>query len=124
MPGGQRRVGELARRALGRAGLDEARWSAFQPWQRRAVKAAVVGLLGMVVLAPIYGFDAAAYLAFLVVAVMYIPDWSRFRYGRAVLPLAVLAICVAYPYYYTDLPGLPIFTAFPSLPTAFLMAIY
>src|SRR5437762_3029020 len=110
--------------ALGRLGLTEERWHSLTGWQRRAAKAAAVGLLGVVVLAPIYGFDGAAYLAFLVVALIYIPDWGRIRFGRFALPAAVLALCVAYPYYYAHMPRLPIFTAFPSMTTAFTMAIF
>jgi branched-chain amino acid transport system permease protein len=117
-------AGRPGRPRLALAGFDRERWSALQPWQRRAVKAAAVGLLGTIVLAPIYGIDGAAYLAFAVVALMYVPDWTRFRYGGVVLPLAVLAICVCYPYYVEKLPALPIFTAFPTMSTAFLMAIY
>src|SRR5579863_10358143 len=93
-------------------------------WQRRLSKAALVGALGMLILAPIYGFDGAAYLAFGVVALIYVPDWDRFRFGRYVLPAAILAICFAYPYYYADMPRLPIFTAVPTMTTAFTMAIF
>ena len=111
-------------RALGRLGLSEARWNALPSWQRRLVKLVSVGLLGAVVLAPIYGFDKAAYLSFLVVAAIYVPDWGRYRYGRFVLPGSVLLICVLYPYYYEELPGLPVFTAFPDVYTAITMAVY
>jgi branched-chain amino acid transport system permease protein len=111
-------------RALGRAGLGEERWKALRPWQRRLAKAIALGLLGIAVLAPIYGFDGTAYLAFLVVAVLYVPDWGRLPLGRFVLPLAVLAICVVYPYYVTHLPALPIFKTFPGIDTAFVMAIF
>jgi branched-chain amino acid transport system permease protein len=111
-------------RALGRVGLTESRWRRLPEWQRRLVKAATLLVLGIVVLGPIYGLDGAAFLAFLVVAVIYVPDWGRYRYGRYVLPLAVLAICFVYPYYYANLPAVPIFNAFPSIDTAFLMAIY
>ena len=41
-----------------------------------------------------------------------------------VLPAAVLGLCIAYPYYLGHLPGLPIFSAFPTVDTAFVMAIY
>jgi branched-chain amino acid transport system permease protein len=111
-------------RLLERVGLSESRWDGLRPWQRRALKAAVVALLGIVVLAPIYGFTGSAYLVLLVVLVLYVPDWERVRYGRFVLPAAVLLLCVLYPYYVDDLPGLPIFTAFPTIDTAFVMAIY
>src|SRR5262249_56235941 len=58
------------------------------------------------------------------VGVIYVPDWGRYRYGRFVLPSTVLLICILYPYYVDKLPKLPIFTAFPTVDTAFTMAIY
>ena len=104
--------------------MTEARWHTLPTWKHRATKASVVGGLGILILAPIYGFDGAAYLAFGVVCLIYVPDWDRFRYGRFVLPASVLALCVAYPYYYANMPNLPIFTAVPSMTTAFTMAIF
>jgi branched-chain amino acid transport system permease protein len=109
---------------LARIGLPESRWRAFPGWEQRLVKFAAVSLLCVIVLAPIYGFDAGAYVMFLVIAALYVPDWSRVRFGRLVLPVAVLGLCVAYPYFVNNLPGVPIFTAFPSVDTAFTMAIY
>jgi branched-chain amino acid transport system permease protein len=111
-------------RALGALGLDEARWRSMPTWKHRAAKAGLVFVIGVLVLAPIYGFDGAAYLAFAVVALIYIPDWGKLRYGRYVLPASVLALTLAYPYYYADMPRLPIFTAVPSMTTAFTMAIF
>jgi branched-chain amino acid transport system permease protein len=93
-------------------------------WQQRALKAAVLVLVGTVALVPLYGFHANTYLALLVVAVVYVPDWPRFRLGRFALPGAVIALAVAYPFYYTHLPTLPVFQAFPTLDTAFTMAIF
>jgi branched-chain amino acid transport system permease protein len=111
-------------RAAARFGFPESRWKALQSWQRRLAKLLAFALLGVIVLAPIYGFDKAAYLILLVVGVLYVPDWGRYRYGRFVLPATVLLICVLYPYYVDDLPSLPIFTAFPTIDTAFAMAVY
>ena len=104
--------------------MTEARWHALPSWQQRLVKMLAVTLLGIVILAPIYGFDGAAYLIVLVVAVLYVPDWGRYRYGRFVLPGVVLAICILYPYFVDKLPALPVFTAFPTVDTAFAMAVY
>jgi branched-chain amino acid transport system permease protein len=111
-------------RVLGAVGLTEERWRKLRPWQQRAFKAAVVGLLGILILAPIYGFDGAAYLAFLVIALLYIPDWGKVRHGRYFLPGAILVLCFLYPYYYNHMPKLPIFTALPDMTTAFTMAIF
>ncbi len=111
-------------RTLARGGLSEARWNALTTWQQRLVKMLAVVLLGVVILAPIYGFDGAAYLIVLVAALLYVPDWGRYRYGRFILPAAVLFLCVLYPYFVDRLPALPVFTAFPTVDTAFAMAVY
>ena len=117
-------VGAAWWRFLARLGLPESRWEAFPSWQRRLVKVAVIGLVLVLVLAPIYGFNAGAYVGYAALAALYVPDWGRHRYGRLVLPAAVLGLCIAYPYYFEHLPGLPIFQTFPSVDTAFVMAIY
>ena len=111
-------------RTLGRIGLSEERWKGLPSWQQRLVKMVAVVLLGVVILAPIYGFDGAAYLIVLVAAVLYVPDWGRYRYGRFVLPAVVLLLCILYPYFVDRLPALPVFTAFPTVDTAFAMAVY
>jgi branched-chain amino acid transport system permease protein len=111
-------------RTLARLGLSEQRWQRLPAWQQRLGKLLAVVLLGVVILAPIYGFDGAAYLIVLVAAVLYVPDWGRYRYGRFVLPAVVLLICILDPYFVDRLPALPVFTAFPTVDTAFAMAIY
>ena len=75
----------------------ESRWGELPGWQRRLAKVSVVGLVLMLVLAPIYGFAAGAYYGFVVLAALYVPDWGRLRFGRFVLPLAVLGLCIALP---------------------------
>jgi branched-chain amino acid transport system permease protein len=118
---------------LGRCGLTEARWKGFRPWQRRAVKIGAAGALLLVILAPLYDFKPSAYILFAVVATLYVPEWGRSRVavgqrvvrpGGFVLPVAVLAMIITYPFYLGHLPALPILGAFPSLPGAFVMAIY
>ncbi len=100
------------------------RWRGLNDWQRRALKAALVFLLGILILGPIYGFTGSAFLVFLVVIVLYVPPWDRVRFGRFLLPASVLLLCVLYPYYVDKLPKLPVFGSFPSVDTAFVMAIY
>jgi branched-chain amino acid transport system permease protein len=99
-------------------------YSRLPTWQQRAVKMGLVVGLGVLVLAPLYGFKLSAYVALLVVAVLYVPDWPRFPLGRYAIPLAVLALAITYPYYFGRLPGLPVFQAFPTMDTAFTMAIF
>src|SRR5207247_8466974 len=95
---------------LGTVGLTERRWHSFPAWERRAIKLAVVGLLAAVIFGPLYGFAGqprsrgAAYVMFAVLALLYVPSWSRYRLPlvpgaprarvprQFVLPLAVLAV--------------------------------
>jgi branched-chain amino acid transport system permease protein len=111
-------------RLLERLGLPQSRWEGLPAWQRRLAKVTAIGVLLVLVLAPLYGFAAGAYVGYIVLAAVYVPEWGKQRYGRLVLPAAVLGLCVLYPYYVGHLPGLPIFQSFPSVDTAFVMAIY
>ena len=121
-----------ARGVPARAGLREPervgtvrRWyTSLRGWRRRAVKLGVIVGLGTLIFVPLYGFRASAYLAVLVVAVLYVPEWPRLPLGRHAVPLAVIALAILYPFYYGHLPGIPVFQAFPTMDTAFVMAIY
>jgi len=110
---------------LGLFGLKEARWRSLHPMARRVVIAAVVGLVVLAVLGPIFGLDTSALLTYAVFLVLYIPSWERFgRVGRFILPGAILALVVTYPYYNTKLFTIPILGAFPDVHTAVVMLIY
>jgi branched-chain amino acid transport system permease protein len=109
---------------LSRLGLSQGRWRSLPAWQRRVAKVAVVGIVAIAVLVPLYGVRPSAFIGFVVVAALYVVDLGRFRLGRFAVPLAVLTIAVTYPYYYAKLPSLPIVGAFPTLDVAFVMAIY
>ena len=112
-------------RTLGRLGLTEERWDGLPFWQQRLVKMVVAGLIGVLVFAPAHDLSTTSvYLIVLVLGVLYVPDWGRYRYGRFVLPGAVLLICVLYPYFVENLPGVRFFTAFPDVFTATTMGIY
>jgi len=117
--------------ALSRAGLTEQRWQAWSVTQRRAVIAAAVGALLLVVFAPLFGFAASAYIAYAIFVGLYVPPWEKVPYiGRYVLPLAVLGLVTAFPYYTTDpvraqkMFTIPILGAWPSTQTAAVMLIY
>jgi len=112
--------------ALSHAGVTNERWLALPLAARRAAIAAGVGLLLLVVFAPIFGFDASAFVAYGVFVVLYVPSWERRlgRLGRVVLPLAVLGLVVAYPYYNTKLFTIPILGPFPDVHTSVVMLIF
>jgi branched-chain amino acid transport system permease protein len=123
-------------RGLSLAGLTPARWSALSPVTRRAVVActwagvalALVGFLG------VWKISALAIAA--AVLLVVVPPYNRIviggrRVGRFVVPVAVLAIAVAYPYYASTngavnphLPELPIFGPFPQMSTMVGMGVF
>jgi branched-chain amino acid transport system permease protein len=112
--------------ALARVGLTNARWRAMPLPIKRALIVAGVGLLLLLVFAPIFGFDASAFEAYAIFVVLYVPSWEQWlgRFGRFVVPLAVLALVVTYPYYGDKLFTIPILGAFPDVHTGVVMLIY
>jgi branched-chain amino acid transport system permease protein len=116
--------------ALGAAGLDRERWQRLPPLSRRAIKSVLwvaVGLL-LVAGAGVWKWSALAIAAVLLLLV--VPPWQRLRVrgwraGKYVVPAAVLAIAIAYPYYWgPSLPQVPIFGPFPQLSTMVVMMIF
>ena len=110
---------------FGRLGLPEERWRSWSPVRQRAVIAGIIGVLLLVVLAPLFGFDTAAYITYALFVALYVPSWGRFgRVGRWVIPLAFLALVVTFPYYTDSMFTIPILGAFPSTSTGVVMLIY
>ena len=110
---------------FGRLGLSEERWRSWSPVVQRAVIAGIIGVLLLVVLAPLFGFDATAYITYALFVALYVPSWGRFgRVGRWVIPLAFLALVVTFPYYADSMFTIPILGAFPSTSTGVVMLIY
>ena len=110
---------------FGRLGLPEERWRSWSPVRQRAVIAGIIGVLLLVVLAPLFGFDTAAYITYALFVALYVPGWSRLgRVGRWVIPLAFLALVVTFPYYTDSMFTIPILGAFPSTSTGVVMLIY
>jgi branched-chain amino acid transport system permease protein len=110
---------------FGRLGLPEERWRSWSPVRQRAVIAGIIGLLLLVVLAPLFGFDTTAYITYALFVALYVPGWGRFgRVGRWVIPLAFLALVVTFPYYADSMFTIPILGAFPSTSTGVVMLIY
>jgi branched-chain amino acid transport system permease protein len=123
-------------RALTAVGLSPARWRSLPPVMRRAVVAstwagvalALVGFLG------VWKISALAIAA--TVLLVIVPPYNRLviggrRVGRFIVPVAVLAIAVAYPYYASkngsvnpQLPELPVFGPFPQMSTMVGMGVF
>jgi branched-chain amino acid transport system permease protein len=136
----RRRVrGAIARawwQVLGRIGLGRDRWLALPPLARRTVKAVcwVVVALLLVGLLGVWKPSAIAIAA--VLLLLIVPPYGRLtfrgvRFGTWIVPAAVLALAIAYPYYASvdgsvnpSLPQVPIFGPFPQMSTMVAMAIF
>jgi branched-chain amino acid transport system permease protein len=110
---------------LGAIGLPRTRWRGLPRIYRRAVKTGIWLAIGLVLVALFGAWKASALLVAVVVALLVVPAWSRLgRVGRWVVPLGVIAIAVAYPYYVGDMPQVPIFGPFPQVSTMVVMMIF
>ena len=110
---------------LGWVGLTEERWHSLSLVKRRAVIAAAVGLLLLIVIGPFSGIDDAAVITYAIFVALYVPSWHRLgRVGRWVIPVAFFAIAVTFPYYTDRMFTIPILGAFPDTHTAVVMLIY
>ena len=94
-------------RFMGIFGLSRERFHSWRPWQRRAAKVGLAGVLAFLLslfvdtLEHFFGqsggsiltFDASAYIVFLVIAVIIIPEWRALPdlELRVVIPIAILA---------------------------------
>ncbi|MHB8641711.1 MAG: branched-chain amino acid ABC transporter permease [Gaiellaceae bacterium] len=112
--------------ALSRLGLSNERWAHLPVLAKRAIVAALLGVVLGVILAPIFGLDSSALLAYVVFVALYVPSWDKRlgRFGHAVIPLSVLGLVITYPYYSSKLFTIPILGAFPDVHTAVVMLIY
>jgi len=91
----------------------------------RALTALVILVLAAIVFAPLYGFDLAAFLAWLVFAVLYVPPWEAIpRFGRFVRPALALVLVATYPFYFKDMFTIPIFGPFPDVATGVVMLVF
>src|SRR6266567_3875372 len=109
--------------------LKRERWEPLPETLRRAIVAGVVGFVLLVFFTPFAGFDTTAFFAYLIFVVTYVPPYRKFPLGRFVIPLAVLVLAVAYPYYGDHMFTLPIFSAtgsngFPSMDTATIITVF
>jgi branched-chain amino acid transport system permease protein len=103
----RRDIGIVWWRALGVTGLTRERFHALPRWQQRAGKVALAGVLAFLLSllvnilehsfgdnpnASILTFDASAYIAFAIVALLLIPDWEALPSFplRYVLPASVV----------------------------------
>jgi hypothetical protein len=126
--------------ALGWVGLTPEGFHAWPRWQQRLGKLAVGGVIAFLVAifvnvleasfgstgsTSIFTFDGSAYLAFLVVGLIYVPEWSKVPLiGKIAIPLAALALAVTFPYWSGHMFTIPIFGAFPTTETGVVMLVF
>jgi branched-chain amino acid transport system permease protein len=125
----KRNVAEAWWVALGSVGLTEERWGTVNPHVRRAVKAVLWVGIGLVLVALFGVWKTSALAVGAVVLALVVPPYrrlrtGRFRYGRFIVPVAVLGIAILYPYYLGDMPEVPIFGPFPQMSTMVVMLIF
>jgi branched-chain amino acid transport system permease protein len=116
-------------RLLSAVGLPRERWLAQPVLVRRTVKALV--WLGIaLILVWLFGvWKTSALAAALVLLVLIVPWYQGLSIaghpiGKYVVPAAVLAIAVFYPYYGAHMPEVPIFGPFPQMSTMVVMCIF
>src|SRR6266511_3730023 len=74
---------------------------------------------------PLYGFDLAALLAWLVFIALYVPPWEVIpRFGRFIRPGFALALAITYPFYFDRMFTIPIFGPFPDIATGVVMLVF
>jgi branched-chain amino acid transport system permease protein len=111
--------------SLGAVGMSESRWRALTPLKRRAIIAATIGVLLLLIVGPLTGIDVAAVITYLIFVFLYVPEWSRLgRAGRFVLPVSFLILAITFPYYAGSLYTVPILGAFPDVHTGTVMLVY
>jgi branched-chain amino acid transport system permease protein len=197
----RRDLGSLWWRFLGFFGLSRERYRSWKPWQQRAGKVVLAGVLAFLLalvakifehfFGPGHGiltFDASAYIAFLVIAVIVIPEWralpdlpltivvplaillgllvglivgfatsstrngivagvgtaiavaappwlgrrgeetpvkeKHMPVGKKIVPLIVIGLAIAYPFYVGNLFTFPLFGPAPSVETAVNMLVF
>jgi len=110
---------------LGRLGLPKDRWRSIPKWQRRAAEFGVWGGIAFLIVLFVSHDYLATVITFAVVAALIVPPWHKVpRFGRYIVPVALLFIVVMYPFYYVKEFTMPIFGSFPGVGTAVVMVIF
>ncbi len=127
-------------RFLSTFGLTPKRFHTLPGWQQRLGKLAVGGVIAFLIAifvnvleasfgatgsTSIFTFDSTAYLAFLVLGLIYVPEWSKVPLiGKIAIPLSALALAITFPYWAGHMFTIPIFGEFPSTETGVVMLVF
>jgi branched-chain amino acid transport system permease protein len=115
--------------ALGAVGLPHERWLALPRLTRRATKAAIWIAIALVLVALFGVWKTSALAVAVVILLLVVPRYENVtvrgvRVGKWIIPVAVLAIAITYPYYLGSMPQVPIFGPFPAMSTMVVMMIF
>ena len=129
-------IGSAWWRALSSIGMTPERFHGLPGWQQRLGKLAVGGVVAFLVailvnvLEASFGatgnpsiltFDGSAYLAFLVIGLIYVPEWGNVPLiGKIAIPLAAFALAITFPYWSGHMFTIPVFGEFPSVETDYV----
>jgi branched-chain amino acid transport system permease protein len=114
---------------LGSVGLSRHRWQTLPRLTRRTVKAVVWVLIGLLLIKFLGVWKDSALVLAVVVLLLVIPSYDQVtiggrNVGKWIIPGAVLALAISYPYYLGDMPQVPIFGPFPQMSTMVVMMIF
>jgi branched-chain amino acid transport system permease protein len=122
--------------AFSAVGWRRERWASLPPTARRAVTAVMWTGMALLLVAFLGVWQWSALAIAAVVLALVIPPYGSLtvggrRIGRFMLPLAILAIAITYPFYASNagsvsagLPQLPVFGTFPLMSTMVNMGIF
>src|SRR5438552_13008883 len=106
-------------------------WGDRSVIERRAAIGAAAVVVGWLLLLAFSSWDVSAIWVALVFLVLYVPTWNRapqrvrgIRVGRLVVPVALIAIALTYPFFWDKLFEVPIFGPFPEVGTGVYMLVF
>jgi branched-chain amino acid transport system permease protein len=106
-------------------------WGDRSVIERRAAIGAAAVVIGWLLLVAFSSFDLSAVIVAFVFLGLYVPAWTRIpvrvrgiRIGRLVVPVALIAIALTYPFFWDRLFTVPIFGPFPEVGTGVYMLVF
>src|SRR5919109_5568806 len=106
-------------------------WGDRSVIERRAAIGAAAVVIGWLLLLAFSSFDFSAVIVAFVFLALYVPAWDRLpirvggvRVGRFIIPVALVALALTYPFYWDRLFEVPIFGPFPEVGTGVYMLVF
>ena len=109
---------------LARLGFDEARWRSFDPLTRRAIVTGVWIVIALILIGTFGVVEWTLFAGAAIIFALVVVPYERLPFGRFVVPAAVIALAVSYPFYRGSLFGWPIFGTFPAMSTMVVITVF